>query len=256
MAVSLVGCSDRVSLPSQEQLARFEKAGPVVPSVSMDRLITARMHESPLPGEVLEIIMPVILQVVTTDEPATAAATAPYLCRVSETGTITLPAAGEIEVAEKTLAQIEAAIIDAYYPEYTQIRPSVFVRLASEQEPVQPMFTVLGLVNRPGNFPYPPGVRYNMMQAIGFANGLDRAVDPRYATVYRRTLDGTLASETFTVAGAKDPTGLIDTLNTPIKPGDVVFVEHTPRTRTKEFLDRIFRVTVGAYLPIDSAWED
>lgn len=252
MAVHLVGCSDQVSLPSQEEVAEFEKAGPVIPAMSMDRLMTARMHESPLPGEVLEIIMPTLLRVVTTDEPTAAETAAPYLCRVSETGTITLPAVGEIAVAGKTLAQIEAAIIDAYYPEYTQTRPSVFVRLAEGEETGQPMFTVLGLVNTPGNFPYPPRVRYNMMQALGFAGGLDRTTDPRYATIYRLAPDGTLANETFAVARVKDAAVLMDALNTPIKPGDVVFVEHTPRTRTKEFLDGVLRITTGAYLPLDT----
>jgi len=256
LAIHLVGCSDEVSLPSKEDLARFEEAGPVLPSMSMDRLMTARMHEAPLPGEVLEITMPVILQVVTTDQPSAARADAPYLCRVSETGTITLPAVGEIKVSEKTLAQIESAIINAYYPEYTQTRPSVFVRLAEEQELAQPLFTVLGLVNRPGNFPYPPRVRYNMMQALGFAGGLDRAVDPRYATVYRLTPGGTIASETFAVADVKDAAQLIETMNTLIKPGDIVFVEHTPRTRTKEFLDRVFRINFGTYWSLRSPWED
>jgi len=256
IAVHLVGCSDRVSLPSKEQLARFEKAGPILPGVSMDRLMTARMHEAPLVGEVLEITMPVILQVVTTDEPSAVKADAPYLCRVSETGTITLPAAGEIEVTEKTLAQIESAIIDAYYPEYTRTRPSVFVRLAKEQGLEQPLFTVLGLVNKPGNFPYPPSVRYNMMQALGFAGGLDRAVDPRYATVYRLTQGGAIVSEAFAVADVRDTEKLTDTLNTFIKPGDIVFVEHTPRTRTKEFLDRVFRINFGTYWSLRSPWDD
>jgi protein involved in polysaccharide export with SLBB domain len=254
--IHLVGCSDRVSTPSHDELAEFEKAGPAIPVMSMDRLMTARMHESPLPGEVLEITMPTILRVVTTDEPTPAEIAAPYLCRVSEAGTITLPAVGEVEVAAKTLAQIEAAIIEAYYPAYTQTRPSVFVRLAEEEEAGQPMFTVLGLVNTPGNFPYPPRVRYNMMQALGFAGGLDRAVEPRYATIYRLAPDGAVVNETFAVAEAEDDASLIDALNTPIKPGDVVFVEHTPRTRTKEFLNSVVRITVGAYLPIDSAWEE
>jgi len=256
VAVHAVGCSDEVSLPSKEDLARFGEAGPSLPSMSMDRLMTARMHEAPLPGEVLEIIMPVILRVVTTDEPSASGSSAPYLCRVSETGMITLPAVGEIKVTEKTLAQIESAIIDAYYPEYTQNRPSVFVRLAEEQELAQPLFTVLGLVNRPGNFPYPPRVRYNMMQALGFAGGLDRATDPRYATIYRLTQGGTIASETFAVADVKDTTQLIDTFNTLIKPGDIVFVEHTPRTRTKEFLDRVFRINFGTYWSLRSPWEE
>jgi len=95
-----------------------------------------------------------------------------------------------------------------------------------------------------------------MMQALGFAGGLDRAVDPRFATVYRLKPDGTIAGETFAVADVKDAAQLIDTMNTLIKPGDIVFVEHTPRTRTKEFLDRVFRINFGTYWSLRSPWED
>jgi protein involved in polysaccharide export with SLBB domain len=256
LSIQLAGCTDQVSLPSELQLARFEKNGPDLPAMGMHRLLTARMHEAPLPGEVLEITMPLILQVVTTDEPSATEADAPYLSRVSATGTITLPAVGELEVAGKTLAQIESSIIDAYYPEFTQTRPSVFVRLAEEQGLEQPLFTVLGLVNRPGNFPYPPSVRYNIMQALGFAGGLDRATDPRFATVYRLTPDGTVVGENFAVAGDQDNTNLTHALSTLVKPGDIVVVEHTPRTRTKEFLDRTFRLSFGTYWSLRAPWED
>jgi len=157
-SVCLVGCSDQVRLPTAEQLADFESAGPVLPTVDVDRLIRAKIGGVPLPGEVLEITMPTILHVLTAEEPEGAKELAPYVCRVSERGTIALPVVGEIEVVEKTLAEIEAAIVDAYYPEYAATRPSVFVRLVERVE--QPLFTVLGLVNGPGNFPYPPDARY------------------------------------------------------------------------------------------------
>ena len=112
----------------------------------------------------------------------------------------------------------------------------------------QPLFTVLGLVTRPGNFPYPPDVRYNLMQAVGFAGGLNQAAEPRYATIYRLKPDGTIASAIFKVVDGSRLTGALNTL---VKPGDIVAVEHTPRTRTKLFLDRVFRINFGIYAPID-----
>jgi protein involved in polysaccharide export with SLBB domain len=255
LILHMAGCSDKVSLPSNQQLARFEQTGPVIPPVGMDRLQSARMHEAPLPGEVLEITMPSILLVVTTDDSSAGAADTPYLSRVSETGTITLPAVGEIEVVGKTLAQIEAAIIDAYYPELTPTRPSVFVRLAEQQGLEQPLFTVMGLVNNPGNFPYPPSVRYNIMQALGFAGGLNLAMDPRFATVYRLTPDGNISSASFAVVNQEEA-NLSRALSMVVKPGDIVFVEHTPRTRTKEFFDRVLRVNFGTYWSLDEPWDD
>ena len=112
-------------------------------------------------------------------------------------------------------------------------------------EPLQqPLFTVIGLVNSPGNFPYPPDVQYTLMQAIGFAGGLNQIAEPRYATIYRLKRDGTCVSATFPIKGKSK---LADASNTLIKPGDIVAVEQTPRTRTALFLDNAFRINVGTY---------
>jgi len=541
LSIYLVGCRDRVILPSAAQLIEFENAGPVHSSVDMDRLVRAKIGGGGyrvVPGDVLELTMPTILRVVTVEEPKIPGQSTPYVCRVSERGTITLPIVGEIEAAEKSLAEIESAIIDAYYPKYAVTRPSVFARILeyktakvsvtgavekpgiyelrsdrmslvallmeaggiidqgaaliriihsdetalnnvktpgerlektteqtieqsikpketmlavpsarypfsneievqltfeqptrsnttgrldiikhdgttllteqlditseierevllrklaqkdsrvstgkvnqrlcalaemlkpgsgicnsgnkstdkkmnpnaelnmaqillaggfadeninsntepnwsdSEQnstiddalykqlvekyqelidtfgqdkksengkkvpfgklnkhEPLvlpvkglnipfadvalqdgdsiiverleQPLFTVIGLVNKPGNFPYPPDVQYNLMQALGFAGGLDQATEPRYATVYRLKPDSTVVRAAFKIV---DGSKLTDASSTLIKPGDIIAVEHTPRTRTKLFLDRVFRINFGVYTPLD-----
>ena len=107
-----------------------------------------------------------------------------------------------------------------------------------------PLFTVMELVNSPGNFPYPPDVKYTLMQAIGFAGGLNLLVEPRYATIYRLKKDGTSISATFPLKGKSK---LANASNTIIKPGDIIAVEHTPRTRTALFLDRSFRISIGTY---------
>ena len=543
--IYMVGCSDHVRLPSAGQLAQFENAGPQRPSVDMDRLVRAKIGGGAyrvVPGEVLELTMPTILQVVTAEEPEISGKKmAPYVCRISEAGTITLPVVGEIEVAGKSLAEIESAVIDAYHPEYTVTRPSVFAQILeyktakisitgavekpgiyelrsdqmslvallmeaegiidegaaliriihadetmlnnvktpgeilgkttekiieqsirpketmlavpsarysaynetevqlifeqptpsntigqldiikhdgtillaeqlditseterevllrklahkdsrvstgkvnqrlcalaemlkpgsgicnsgnkstdktmnpdaelnmaqillaggfadedinsntepnwsdSEQnstiddalykqlvgkyqelidtfgqdkksengkkvpfgklkklEPIvlpvkglnipfadvvlrdgdsviverfrEPLITVVGLVNRPGNFPYPPDVEYNLMHALGFAGGLNLAAEPRYATVYRLRADDTTVSAAFNIVGvakSKDPT---DALNVRLKPYDVVAVEHTSRTRAKVFWDRVFRMYITTYIRME-----
>jgi protein involved in polysaccharide export with SLBB domain len=110
-----------------------------------------------------------------------------------------------------------------------------------------PLFSVLGLVNNPGNFPYPPDAQYNLMQALAFAGGLDRATEPRYATIYRLKPDGTIVSAVFEVVNVRNSSQLKEALNNVIKPGDIIAVEHTPRTRTKMFLDKVFRLNIGAY---------
>jgi protein involved in polysaccharide export with SLBB domain len=117
----------------------------------------------------------------------------------------------------------------------------------------QPLVTVIGLVNRPGNFPYPPDVQYNLMQALGLAGGLDLVAEPRYATVYRLKPDGGIVSAIFKIVGGSKLTGALSTL---IKPGDIVSVEHTPRTRAKMFLDRVFRINIGTYIRLDDVWDE
>lgn len=119
-----------------------------------------------------------------------------------------------------------------------------------------PLFSVLGLVNKPGNFPYPPDARYNLMQALAFAGGLDRATEPRYATIYRMKPDGTIVSAIFEVAHVRNGSRFTEALNTVIKPGDIIAVEHTPRTRTKMFLDTVFRINIGTYWRLNDSWED
>jgi len=119
-----------------------------------------------------------------------------------------------------------------------------------------PLFSVVGLVNNPGNFPYPPDVQYNLMQALAFAGGLDRATEPRYATIYRLKPDGTIVSAVFEVVHVRNGSQLTEALNTVIKPGDIVAVEHTPRTRTKMFLDTVFRINIGTYWRLNDTWDD
>jgi protein involved in polysaccharide export with SLBB domain len=376
-SIYLFGCSEQVRLPSAEQLAEFENAGPVRPTVDMNHLVRAKIGGGSYrvgPGDVLEVSMPAVLQVFTAELPDSADKVTPYVCRVSGNRAITFPLIGEIDVAGKSLAEIELAVIDAYYPKYSVIVPPVVARILEyntsevsiigavqkpgvyslrsnqmslvallmqaegivdegaaiirithngqpgptilqeedlidthlkrlletldngrtagiadatnsagrvrESEPLvlpvkglnipfadvalrdgdsveverleQPLFTVIGLVNRPGNFPYPPDVQYNLMQAVGFAGGLNQAAEPRYATVYRQKPDSTIVSAIFKVI---DGSKLTNASNVLIKPGDIVAVEHTSRTRTKLFLDRVFRINMGVYVPFTNLFE-
>ena len=247
LSICLAGCSDNVRLPSVKELAEFENAGPSNGVIKRNPYRVAA-------SEVLELTMPAVLQIETAEDLGEPGATSQYICRISENRTITLPVVGEIEVAGKTLAEIESLIIDAYYPKYTLECPNIFVRLEERLE--EPLFSVLGLVNKQGNFPYPPDSQYNLMQAIGFAGGLDRVAEPHFATIYRLKHDGTIASAVFQIVNTGEKSMLKEALNIPIKPGDIIDVEHTPRTRTNEFLNGLFRVNIGTYIRLEDLWED
>jgi protein involved in polysaccharide export with SLBB domain len=121
-------------------------------------------------------------------------------------------------------------------------------------QPVQmPVFSVLGLVARPGNFPYPPTAQYNLTQAIAFAGGLDAVAQPRFATIYRLRTDGSVARAPFRLI--KDGK-FTEALSTPIRPGDVVAIEETPRTRMNSILRDVLRLNVGLYLSGQDLWNN
>jgi protein involved in polysaccharide export with SLBB domain len=147
------GCGDNVRTPTAEELAAFDQAGPVQPSVDVNLLRKARLHTGPyrvVADDVLGFTMPALLQAVTTTEAQTAQAQIrddrPYVCRVSKRGTISLPAVGELEVVGQTLAEIEEKVVDAY-GHYVVVRPSVYVRL---QEYKTYRTSIIGAVAKPG----------------------------------------------------------------------------------------------------------
>jgi len=106
------------------------------------------------------------------------------------------------------------------------------------------LFTVLGLARAPGIFPYPQDVKYNLAQAIAIAGGGDPVADPRYISIYRQDADGSLVSARFRMA----TNSLDDVATMAVRPGDIIFLEHTFRTRTREFFNSFFRsgVFIGA----------
>jgi protein involved in polysaccharide export with SLBB domain len=119
------------------------------------------------------------------------------------------------------------------------------------EPPAVQFVSVVGLVMAPGNFPYPADAQYNLIQAVAFAGGLNLTAEPRYVSIYRLNADGTIASITLQLVNPRANEQLTDALALPLKPGDVVFVEHTPRTRTNLFLDRVLRISLGLYVTPD-----
>ena len=103
-------------------------------------------------------------------------------------------------------------------------------------------FTVVGLVNNPGAYEYPPEVTINLMQAIATAGGTDRIADPPYAHVFRKNPQtGEILANTFEIYGD----GLVASSSEPIKPGDVIVLEHTTITWTRTLLSEILQFQFG-----------
>jgi len=168
---------------------------------------------------------------VSIDAPASDAKPDPE--EKSEDGTIVLPVVGmNVPFKDVALSEGDTVIV----------------------EPVQmPLISVLGLVRNPGNFEYPPYARFNLAQVIALAGGLDVDVDPRYATVYRLKPNGTILRLTFKLIEDEQYTSQ---LNVSVRPGDLVAIEQTPRTRTNAFVNRVVRLSVGTWVDLGDLWDN
>lgn len=248
VSVCTAGCGPAFSSP--DQIREFEKAGPVTSEVEVDESGEPETQIGPyqvVPGDLLQLQIPPIVRVISSDVTGLVQAdldknVRPYSCRVSDAGDITLPIVGQMPVAGNTVAEIESMIVDAYYPKYVMNVPMVVCEVAKYRRENERVFTVIGLVNRPNTYPYPPDVHYNLTEALGFAGGLNMVADPRYVKIYRQNANGEIVSATLGV-GTKSRADAYDVV---IKPGDVICVDHTLRTRSNAFLAGLFHVGVGA----------
>jgi len=232
-------------------MREFAKVGPL--AIGGDIVgLTGGHHPGPyrvVPGDILEFQLPFALRIITSEftewlKPGYARRDyESYLVRVDNAGTITLPIVGELPAAGRTLSEIEALVIDAYHPKYVVNHPMVVCKVATYQMESERVFTVMGLVNRPDVFPYPADVQYNLMESLASAGGLDMTADPRYVKICRQDASGEIGSAIFRVDGKS----LLDAYGVPIKPGDVIYVDHTLRTRINVFLSNVFSFRVNSY---------
>lgn len=144
---ALVGCADP-GMPTPDQLAAFEKAGPARPLVDTNKLMRARAASGVyrvVSGDALELQMPQVLRAASSETPG--GNVAPYSCRVDEDGMIHLPLLGPMKAAGQSLGEIEQAIVQAAHPKFLRERPSVVAKMAEYQSVA---VSVLGAVKEPG----------------------------------------------------------------------------------------------------------
>jgi polysaccharide export outer membrane protein len=123
--------------------------------------------------------------------------------RVSDQGTVALPLAGSVKAAGRTPHQLEEAVAAMLKKRGMLTRPSVSVEVST----YRPIY-VLGEVNKPGQYPFQPGM--TMVSAAAVGGGFTYRAVQDYASVVR-TVDGDSAE------GKVSRDGLI-------QPGDVVTV--------------------------------
>lgn len=248
----LAGCAPMVSSP--EELERFRRAGPLLTAGDLEsKMMGTTGPYRVVIGDVLRFEMPVELRIESSElaewlRPGWGRyASDSYLVRISDAGTIVLPVIGEVKVAGKTLAGIEDRIKGMYHPKYVANPPMLYCEVERYYNEHERVFTVLGLVNKPDAYAYPPDVQYNLMNALAYAGGLHMVADPKYVNIFRQDLDGTVVEAIISIRDRD----LIDAYAIAIKPGDVVYVAQTARTRLNQFLSNTFRFTVGSRVYVD-----
>jgi polysaccharide export outer membrane protein len=123
--------------------------------------------------------------------------------RVGDQGMIALPLAGGVKASGQTPHQLEEAIAGMLKKRGMLTRPSVSVEVST----YRPIY-VLGEVNKPGQYPYQPGM--TVVSAAAVAGGFTYRAVQDYASVVR-TVGGDSAE------GKVSRDGLI-------QPGDVISV--------------------------------
>ncbi len=104
------------------------------------------------------------------------------LFRIDADGTVDLPLLGQVHATGLTAAELAHAIAEALHTRRLYRDPSVSVEVASYRT-----LAVIGEVNRPGQYPYQPGM--NVVLAVASAGGFTyRAVDDRFTV--RRSIGG------------------------------------------------------------------
>jgi polysaccharide biosynthesis/export protein len=103
--------------------------------------------------------------------------------RVNDSGNIALPLVGTVHAAGLTSGGLEAAVGEALRHASLVRNPSVAVEITA----YRPIY-VLGEVNKPGQYPYQPGM--TVVTAVAVAGGFTYRAVEGYASIVR-TADGT-----------------------------------------------------------------
>ncbi|ERI60152.1 GumB protein [Xylella fastidiosa subsp. multiplex Griffin-1] len=150
--------------------------------------------------------------------------------RVDNTGRITLPLLGSIEVSNKGAAELETLIANRYRSDYLQDpQVSIFIQEANARR-----VTVTGAVTEPGTYPL-IGSNLTLQQVIAQAKGINTLASLQNVVVFR-TVKGQKMLARFDLARierGKDP-------DPEIYPGDLVVVY---RSDMRLFLRTLVEIT-------------
>lgn len=128
--------------------------------------------------------------------------------RLTDAGTIPYPVLGEVRALGLTIGEIESTITSGLTGRYL-VNPRVSVTI-DDYRP----FYISGMVDRPGGYPYQPGL--TVLKASSLAGGFRDKASLLKAAVIRVSI----IRETNPAAGPQAAT-----IHTQVNPGDIIFIE-------------------------------
>jgi len=143
-------CGGTTYFLDEQELARFEAAGPVMPEVDTKRILSGMLKPGPyrvVPGDLLEIKGPRALFLGAGDPGTGRVEEGEHLTRVDAEGAIWLPVVGKFEAQGLSLSEIEERISKAVFPKFLRRRPSIVVDVVDYRKT---RVTVVGAVEKPG----------------------------------------------------------------------------------------------------------
>jgi protein involved in polysaccharide export with SLBB domain len=124
--------------------------------------------------------------------------------RITDTGTLSYPFLGQIQVAGRTLGQLQNFIVKGLKGDYL-VDPKVSVTILDYRQ-----FYVNGEVKKPGGFSFKPGL--TVRKAISLAGGVtERASSSKISIISEK---------------APDQQKPVD-MNTQVHPGDIITIEQS-----------------------------
>jgi polysaccharide export outer membrane protein len=121
---------------------------------------------------------------------------------IDDTGEVALPMLDPVKVAGKTLRQAEASIASQIRAKQLVNDPKVSAQIIAYRP-----FYIAGEVQKPGQYPYVPGM--SLMTAVSIAGGYTFRANTRSATITRASQKGSA------------------TADTPVLPGDMIVVRES-----------------------------
>lgn len=122
--------------------------------------------------------------------------------RVDDNGVIAVPMLDPVAVGGKTVREAEAAVADMIRARQLVLEP----RVSAQIQTYRPFF-IAGEVQKPGEYPYVPGM--SLMTAVSIAGGYTFRANTKTATITRAAAKGRA------------------TQDTPVLPGDIILVRES-----------------------------